>query len=159
MNSPYVISTVIPLAAITISIISLYSAHKTSKKMIAFEEKHAKVSEIKIQTHEAEEKQKQKANLHMELHSERGSGKFIIENKGPASAHQIHFSLTDNNCHDPLVHGDYENKIPFPRLNKGESYFLLTSFPMGSSQSIHEVLLRWTNADKTEESQIYSLAR
>ena len=159
MNSSYLISTVIPLAAIAISIISLYSAHKTSKKMIALEEKHAKVSEIKIQTHEAGEKQKQKANLYMGLHSERGSGRFIIENKGPASAYQIHFSLNDNNHHDPLVSGDYEDKTVYPILHRGESYSLLAGFPMGVSQSIYEVMLRWTNSDKTEETKIYSLAR
>ena len=105
--------------------------------MVDLEEIHAKVSKIQLQRYEAEEKKQQKPNLHVELQSERGSGKFLIENRGPAFAENIHFYLTEKNDHNPLVGGDYENKTPFPMLNIGESYFLLASFPINVSQSIY----------------------
>lgn len=159
MSAAEVVTTIIAVIAISISIISLYNSCKTSKKMVDLEEIHAKVSKIQLQKYETEEKEKQKANLHVELQSERGSGKFLIENRGPASAKNIHFHITEKNDHNPLVGGDYENKTPLPILNKGESYFFLASFPINISQSIYEISLRWTNADKSQESRNYSLSR
>ena len=159
MSLAEVVTAVIAVIAISISIISLYNSYRTSKKMVDLEEIHAKVSKIQLQKYEAEEKEQRKANLHVELQSNGGSGKFLIQNRGPTSAKNIHFYLTENNDHNPLVGGDYENKTPFPTLNKDESYFFLASFPINISQSIYEISLRWTNPDNSQETRNYSVSR
>jgi len=142
MSLAEVVTAIIPVIAISISIISLCKSYRTSKKTVNLEESHTKVSKIQLQKYDAAEKEQQKSNLHIELQSERGSGKFLIENIEPVSDENVHFHLIEKNDHNPLVGGYYENKTPSPILNKDESYFFLASFSNNISQSIYEISLR-----------------
>jgi hypothetical protein len=126
------ITPLISILAVIISLVALIRGRKNSQKLIELEEIHAQLSRKQLEEYERQETDSLKANLTVSLQADGSSGRFIIENKGPAVAKKIYFSLIEEGEHNPLVSGDFEKKIPYPQLNPGESYHFLASFPLST---------------------------
>lgn len=153
------INALIAVGAVVISFVALVRTRKNSKKLIELEEIHAKLSKKQLEEYEAKEKESVKANLKVNLLASGSSGKFIVENMGPAKATEIFFSLSDEGGHNPLVKNDFNTKIPFPLLNPGEDYFLLARFPLSVTQMIYDINLSWHNEDGSRGVKTFSVSR
>lgn len=154
-----IINPLISIIAVIISLIALVRGRKNSKKLIELEEIHAQLSRKQLEEYENREAESLKASLVVNLRSEGSSGKFIIQNNGPAVAKNIYFSLTEEGDHNPLEGGDFEKKIPYPLLNPGESYHFLASFPLAVTQMIYGVDLRWHTEDGTQHKKTFMASR
>ncbi|WP_297797004.1 hypothetical protein [uncultured Marinobacter sp.] len=100
-----------------------------------------------------------KAKLIVSLEKADTDYKFIITNQGQSTASNIYFGIEQGNEHNPLVRGDFEQKIPFPALAPNESYHLLAHIPINIRQLTYEISIRWNNPDGTQEREIQSVAR
>lgn len=153
------INALISIVAVIISLVALIRGRNNSKKLIELEEIHAQLSRKQLEEYENMEAEKLKASLGVILRSEGSSGKFIIENKGPALAKNIYFYLTEEGDHNHLVGGDFETKIPYPLLNPGESYHFLASFPLAVTQTVYGVNLRWHTEDGIQHKKTFTVSR
>lgn len=159
MEISEVINPLISLLAVILSVVSLVRSRKNTKKMIELEEVHAQLSRKQLEEYEERERESLKANIGVRLETEGSSGRFVVENSGPAIAKNIHFSLTQDGEHNPLVGGDYKEKSPFPILNAGDSYYFLASFPLEVTQMIYGVELRWHTEDGIQHKKSFSVSR
>lgn len=153
------IETLISVIAVAISFIALIRSRQNTQKLIELEEIHAQLSKRQLAEYAERELESTKANLAVRLESMSTSGKFVIENSGPAVAKNIYFSLTQDGDHNPLVAGDFDKKIPFPHLNAGDSYYLLANFPLEVTQMIYGIDLRWYTEDGKEHKKTFSVSR
>jgi len=154
-----VISSLISIVAVVISLVALVRGRQNSRKLIELEEVHAQLSRKQLEEIERTEAESSKAILSVSLDAEGSSGKFVVENKGPAVAKNIYFSLTADGDHSPLVSGDFEKKIPFPLLYPGARYHFLASFPLSVTQMVYGVDLRWHTEDGIQHKNRYMVSR
>ena len=159
MSTAETISSLISLLAVLISAIALIRARKTQSQLIALEKVHAELSRRQIDDIEARIKQEMKANLSVRLEKYGKGYKFVVANKGASTASNIYFGLEAENEHNPLVSGDFEQKIPFRSLAPGDEYYLLAFIPINITQGAYEVALRWDNLDGTQDRVRRTVAR
>jgi hypothetical protein len=151
------INPLISILAVVVSCVALIRVRKNTSRLIELEEIHARLSQRQLQKLDEQDKERLKAKLNVCLDS--SNEKFIIENVGLAKASDIYFSLGQDNQHNPLVHGDFEHKIPYPALNRNEKYFLRASIPLNVTQIIYHIDLRWFNEDGSQEKKTYAVSR
>ena len=154
-----VINSIISVVAVVISLVALIRGRKNSQKLIELEEVHAQLSRKQLEEYEKKEADSLKASLAVSLQTDGSSGKFIIENMGPASAKKIYFSLNEEGDHNPLISGDFNKKIPYPLLNPGETCHLMASFPLAVTQMIYGVDLRWHTEDGIQHKKTFTVSR
>lgn len=154
-----VINPIISIVAVIISLVALIRGRKNSQKLIELEEIHAQLSRKQLEEYERKEADSLKADLTVGLQVHGSSGKFLIENKGPAVAKNIYFSLNEEGNHNPLVDGDFEVKIPYPLLNPGDGYHFLANFPQAVTQMIYGVDLRWHTEDGVQYKKTFTVSR
>lgn len=154
-----VINSIISIVAVSISLVSLIRGRKNTQKLIELEEIHAQLSRKQLEEYERKEADSLKASLAVSLQADSRSGKFIVENMGPAAAKNIYFSLNEEGDHNPLINGDFEKKIPYPLLNPGESYHFMARFPLAITQMIYGVDLRWHTEDGIQHKKSFKVSR
>lgn len=159
METSNVISSIISIIAVIISVVALIRGRQNSEKLIELEEIHAQLSRKQLEEFERAEKERFKANIGVSLQTSGGTGMFLIENKGPATAKNIFFSLNEEGKYNPLVRGDFEAKIPFPLLYPEESYHFRAHFPLSVTQKLYGVDLRWETEDGTQHKQSFTVSR
>tara|TARA_R100001594_G_scaffold38614_1_gene69945 strand:+ start:201 stop:671 length:471 start_codon:yes stop_codon:yes gene_type:complete len=154
-----IINSIISIVAVIISLIALIRGRKNSQKLIELEEIHAQLSLKQLEEYEKKEADSLKASLNVSLHADGSSGKYVIENRGPAVAKNIYFSLNEEGGHNPLVSSDFEKKIPYPLLNPGEAYHFKARFPLAVTQMIYSVDLRWHTEDGILHKKTFTVSR
>lgn len=150
MTSYQIITALISLLAVIISTISLIRTRRVEKEQLELQKITAELSRKQIKILDREEKDHNKAQINVQLIGSGNEYKFVISNQGNAKAKNIYFEL-DSNCKDnPLVKGDYEEKIPIPSLNPGNSVDLIAAICMGSEMK-YNIIVKWDNPDGTHE--------
>jgi hypothetical protein len=84
---------------------------------------------------------------------------FEIVNMGDGTAHQVHFSLDqEDGQEDSLVRGDYDKKLPVDVLRSGERVELLAALTFGSDV-VSKATWRWReeNGEQRERAEKVSL--
>jgi len=158
--SPFeIISLLVSVVAVVISAVALIRSRRNHAQLIELERVHAELSRKQLAEMEEQERQAQKAKLRCHMELQGNNNKFVITNTGQATATDIYFGLEENNEHNPLVHGDFEKKTPFPSLASGESFYLLAQIPLSVRQSAYSISLRWENEDGTQDRIVRNVAR
>lgn len=158
MNLFELITTFISVLALIISVISMTRTRRNSKKLIELEEIHAELSKKQIAQIELLEKEKKASSLNVQFEGSGDPKKLVISNSGPSSATNIRLCLTEDNNHNPLISGDYEEKLTYKLLHPGEQYHFLATFPISVSQRVYHVNLKWTNEDGSQTNRDYNVS-
>lgn len=153
------ISASISLLAVVVSVVALLRSRKNHAQLLELERVHAELSQRQIDEIEERKCEALKASLVAHLEKADQGYKFVITNKGEATASNIYFALEQDNEHNPLIHGDFEQKIPFPALAPNEHYHLLAHIPLNIRQLTYEISLRWDNQDGTQKRIVRNVAR
>lgn len=153
------ISLLVSIVAVIISAAALVRSRRNHAQLIGLERVHAELSQRQIADIEERERQAKKAMLRCRMEKQEDHYKFVITNTGQATAKDIHFGLEQGNEHNPLVHGDFEDKIPFPSLSSGDSYYLLAHIPLSVRQPAYFISLRWENEDGEQDRILQTVAR
>ncbi|WP_422491308.1 hypothetical protein [Endozoicomonas sp. ALE010] len=141
--------------AVVVSLVAIIRTRKVDTAMLRLEEVHAELSKKQIELIEKEKKEQEKASIKVELVKySRSDYKFHITNHGRSPARNIRFSLTQNCNDNPLVMGEYKDKIPYPLLNPDETFTLIAAITLGMSSTIFPVEVIWQNEDGSDEKRV-----
>ena len=158
MTTTEITTALISLLAVTVSLIALLRSRRNHAQLLELEKVHAELSRRQIDEIEERKREALKAKLAVHLEKADKGYKFIITNQGQSTASNIYFGMEQGNEHNPLVRGDFEQKIPFPALAPNESYHLLAHIPINIRQLTYEVSLRWNNEDGTQKRIVQNVA-
>ena len=158
MSTTEIISSLISLLAVAVSVVALLRSGQNHAQLLELERVHAELSQSQIEDIEERKREALKASLTVHLEKTNQDYKFVITNQGQATASNIYFGMEQNNEHNPLVRGDFEQKTPFPALAPNERYHLLAHIPLGIRQLTYEISLRWNNEDGTQKRIVQSVA-
>lgn len=153
------ISVLVSIVAVVISAAALFRSRRNHAQLIELERVHADLSQRQLAEIEERELQAKKAMLRCHMEKQGDHYKFVITNTGQATANDIWFGLEQGNDHNPLIHGDFEDKIPFPSLSSGDSYSLLADIPLSVRQPAYFISLRWENEDGEQDRILRTVAR
>ena len=159
MTTTETITSLISLLAVLVSLIALFRSRQNHAQLLELEKVHAELSRRQIDEIEERKREALKAKLTVRLEKADTDYKFIITNQGQSTASNIYFGIEQGNEHNPLVRGDFEQKIPFPALAPNESYHLLAHIPLNIRQLTYEISIRWNNPDGTQKREIQNVAR
>lgn len=159
MTTTEIITALIALLAVSVSLIALLRSRQNHAQLLELEKVHAELSRRQIDEMEERKREALKAKLTVRLEKAGTDYKFIITNQGQSTASNVYFGIEQGNEHNPLVRGDFEQKIPFPALAPNESYHLLARIPINIRQLTYEISIRWNNPDGTQKREIQSVAR
>src|SRR5205809_936975 len=59
--------------------------------------------------------------------------RFVLLNRGLALATDVNFSIAEDSADNPLVKNECERKLPYPKLEPGQSFTLIAALHMGSA--------------------------
>ena len=149
-----IITSLLSLLAIIVSFVSIYRARETQAAFLELEKIHAEVSKNKLEEIKEKERNKIKANIVVSLKD----NKFIIYNESNSPAYNIDFEIAEESGHDPLVKGDYDHKLRYPKLEPDSYFTLMAIFDISITQQIYPVILSWDNSDGTTEERKYHVS-
>jgi hypothetical protein len=145
-----ILSLLTSILAVSVSLLALYRTRKTQNAFLELEKVHAELSRKQLEEFKEKEKLKSKALLKAEMEHGSSSTYYIhILNNGNSCAKNITFELDEGCEHNPLIKGDYDNKLPYQILNPNEEFRLFASILLSVSQSIYPIILKWMNEDGT----------
>lgn len=151
LTSYEIISACVSLLAV-ITAISLFRTRRISMQKIELERITANLSKKQLEMLHAEETERSKAHIDVELTKIDNSYKFVITNIGNSEAKNIHFHLEGNG--NPLIPNEYAEKIPVKSLKPRKSVPLIANFTLATSTSFN-TYLRWNNPDGSQEKEEY----
>jgi thioesterase domain-containing protein len=159
LTTTEIITALISLLAVSVSLVALRRSRQNNAQLLELEKVHAELSRRQIDEIEERKREALKAKLTVRLEKADTDYRFVITNQGQSTASNIYFGIEQGNEHNPLVRGDFEQKIPFPALAPNESYHLLAHIPIDIRQLTYEISIRWNNPDGTQGREIQSVTR
>jgi hypothetical protein len=132
---------------------SLIRTHLIAKKQLEFQATAAALAKRQLLALTREEAAKRKADVGVALvQVGRGEYRFVISNDGDAPAENVHFRIADNSPDNPLIDSECKQKLPYPKLDPGQSSKLIASRDMGSAVT-YQTYISWRNQDGSTDSR------
>lgn len=153
----------IALLAAFIAFISLHRSGKVQRQQMRFQERQQELVELQLemlkrQAAASPTPAQEKADVRVLLEALHGQPRFEITNWGRGTAKDVNFVLKlPPGKTSPLVHGDFDQKLPIPALAPGSRCPLLAALTFGTGTTF-EGTWSWTNPDGSQESRTSLLA-
>ena len=142
------VNILVSLLAVVISATAMVRTRKSNEALVELERVHADLSRKQLELIGNDEESRQLANVSIKLINVPPSNYSIkVENLGRASASEVTVEAAHDCEYDPLIKNDYDSKMPYPRLNAGESITLVASVPMSLTKRVFPFNVRWANDD------------
>ena len=141
------IVSLIAVAALVISTVSLIRTRKFQAKQLDFEAITAALAKKQLELLEQGEPARDQAYVTAELvKMDRADYRFVIMNQGHATATEVAFEIDPASPDNPLVGNECQRKLPYPSLQSGQSFTLIAALHLGSAMS-YQTHLKWKNPD------------
>ena len=151
MSGYEILTLCVSTLAVIVSLVAVVRTRNVDSVMLKLEKIHAELSTKQIELIEKEKEAQVKANIKVELiKHDRASYKFHIINEGKSPARNIRFRLTQDCNDNPLVMGEYTDKIPYPLLNPDETFTLIAAITLDMSSTVFPVQVIWQNEDGSQ---------
>lgn len=153
-------SVLIAAGGLTVSIISLRRSTAVKKQQFRLQEKQEELIDIQLQLHKREaevsevaDSKPKAADVRVSLEGTAQRARFVIRNWGFGAANNVDVridSLQGNES--PLVRGDYDKKLPIPRLAPGGECSLIAALTFDTGVSF-DVKWSWIDEDNTHHGE------
>ncbi len=157
---------VIAGGGLVVSIISLRRSNAIKKQHSRLQEKQKELIDIQLKLHrreaealDVEKAESRSADVRVSLEGSAKHARFVIRNWGFGSANNVEMSVRPISGNEsPLVKGDFDKKLPIPRLAPGGECSLLAALTHGTGTSF-DVTWPWQEeyGARHEESSRVSL--
>lgn len=139
------LNTFISALAILIACISLFRTWNLKKNQAELIKKQLELASSEIATHH-------KADIEVLLKMTKKGERFIVSNKGKASAKLVNLTIDNPKGHESPICSDFEETFPISFLNPGESASVIAALTMGTGTKF-EYIVHWKNPDDTIENK------
>lgn len=144
------IVSLIAVAALVISTVSLIRTRKFQAKQLDFEAITAALAKRQLELLEKGEQARDQAHVTAELvKMDRADYRFVVMNQGRSTASEVVFEIDSASPDNPLVRNECQRKLPYPSLQSGQSFTLIAALHGGSAMS-YQTHLRWINPDGSQ---------
>jgi len=152
--SPYEILTLlVALIGAVTGLTSLMRTRRIAEKQLEFQAITAALAKRQLRVLERQENAESKADVTVELvkvgHTD---FRFVLSNRGLAPATDVNFSIAEDSADNPLVRNEWERKVPYPKLEPGQSFTLIAALHLGSAMK-YATHLTWRDADGSTGSR------
>ena len=146
--TPYeILQVLVVVIAVIIATTSLVRTRRAEEKQLEFQAVTAALAKKQLKALEKEEGAMNKADVTVELVKvDRSDFRFVLSNQGYAPAMNVNFTIIKGSPDNPLVPNECKAKLPYPRLEQGQSFTLLAALGMGSAMS-YATQISWQNID------------
>lgn len=156
MSQYELLALLLALVAVVISAISLIRTGKLQRQQSRLNEVTEELSRKQLELITKEEAVKEQALVIADLEGYGSDWRFVITNEGLSPAENVEFELID--CpKSPLVTGDYNEKLPIPMLQPGQTVRLIAAIAQGNSLT-YTARVSWTDSDGTRKKKEYFLS-
>ena len=132
---------------------SLIRTRRLAAKQLEFQAIAAALAKTQLLEFEREEAARTQADVIVELvKTGRTDFRFVLTNRGVAPAASVDFKIAVGSPDNPLVERECQEKLPFPRLDPGQSFTLIAARDMGSAIK-YATHVRWQNEDGSAVSR------
>jgi hypothetical protein len=149
-----------------VSIVSLRRSNAVKKQQASLQKKQEELIDLQLQLHRREaaavnrsQPATQPADVRVSLEGTARSARFTIRNWGYGAARNVNLEVKPLSGNEsPLVSGDYDEKLPVPRLSPGGECSLIAALSFDTGITF-DVTWSWEDEDGTpgEESSRVSL--
>ena len=150
----------IAASGLVVSIVSLRRSNAVKMQQARLQEKQEELIDIQLQLHRREVEAidnarsvAQPADVRVSLEGTARSARFVIRNWGYGAANNVDMEVKPifGNV-SPLVRGDYDEKLPIPRLTPGGECSLIAALTFGTGASF-DVKWSWQDDDGTPHTE------
>lgn len=158
-----IIVALISLLAVFVSLVALHRSGKLQRQQFRLQEKQQGLVELQLEMLKKQAAAslapaQETADIRVSLEGLHGQPRFEITNWGRGTARDVKFDLkVSPGKISPLVHGDFDEKLPIPALAPGSRCSLLAAISFGTGTAF-EATWSWTNPDGSEERRSSLLA-
>lgn len=147
MNLHEILTLLVALIGAVTGLTSLVRTRRIAEKQLEFQAITAALAKGQLQALESQEDAKSKADIIVELVKVgRIDFRFVVSNRGGAPAANVNFKIAEDSPDNPLVGNECEQKLPFPKLEPGQSFTLIAALRMGSAMT-YATHVAWKNPD------------
>ena len=140
------------LGAIT-GIVALMWTRRVEAKQLEFQAVAAALAKRQLEALDKEQTAKDKGDVTVELVKVAPTDfRFVITNRGDAPALNVRFTIAEGSPDNPLLKNECERKLPYPKLESGQSFTLIAALHMGSAMR-YATHINWQNADGSAGTQ------
>ena len=143
-----------------ISIRSNNRSKKIQNQSLRLQQKQEELTDIQLKLHkekveglEQNKRQAKSADVRVSLEGDPRHARFVIRNWGFGAANNVNIKVkTIQGEGSPLVSGDYDKKLPIPRLAPGTEVKLIAALTMDTGVTF-DVEWTWENEDGTTKKE------
>jgi hypothetical protein len=148
-----VLTLLVALIGAVTGIASLIRTRKVEKKHLEFQAIAASLAKRQLEALDRQEGVRTKADVVVELVKVgRNDFRFVLSNQGAAPATNIDFQIAKGSPDDPLVRNECQQKLPYQKLDPGQSFTLIAARHMGSAMT-YATHITWQNIDGSSDAR------
>lgn len=126
---------------------SLIRTRRLAAKQLEYQAIAMALAKAQLEALKRQEGAQTTADITVELvQVERTDFRFVISNRSAAPASEIMFTIAEDSPDNPLVRNEIERKLPYPKLEPGQSFTLHAALVLRSAMQ-YTTRLAWTNPD------------
>ena len=147
------LSICVSLIAAAAAATSLVRARAVQEKQLEFQAITAALAQKQLELLQRQEQAKDKADITVQLvKAGRTDFRFVLFNQGKAAAVNVTMRIAEKSPDNPLIESECKRKLPYPRLEPGQSFTLIAALHMQSSMR-YPVHVEWESPDGSKESR------
>jgi len=148
-----ILTLVVALIGAVTGLTSLIRTRRIAEKQLEFQAIAAALAKRQLQALDREEEARNKADVVVDLVKiGRTDFRFVLTNRGAAPATNVDFKISEDSSDNPLVVNECQQKLPFPKLEPGQSFTLIAALHLGSTMK-YSTHIRWRNDDGSTGSR------
>ena len=134
------------LAAIT-SVTSIIRTRRIAEKQLEYQAIAAALAKAQLAVLKRQEGTLTKADVTVELVKVgRTDFRFVISNRRAVPATDVTFTIAEDSPDNPLIRNECERKLPYPKLEPGQSFTLIAALHLRSAMQ-YATRLAWRSPD------------
>jgi hypothetical protein len=142
-----VIGAITGLIGAVSGLVSLARTRAFAEKQLEFQAITAALAKRQLEALDRKERAENKADVTADLVRVGPTDwRFVVSNRGAVPAAEVSFTIPATSEDNPLILSECEQKLPFPKLEPGQSFTLHAARHLGSAMQ-YPVRLTWRNPD------------
>jgi hypothetical protein len=158
MSLAETLAILVALLGVVVSFVALVRTRRLDEQQKGLRKKQEELTDLQLQLLRREVAEQTQhttpsADVRVSLEGPAGQARFVVTNWGYGPARNVDFKLRQREGRSsPLVHGDYEEKLPIPELLPGDRVTFIAALTFGSGTTF-DAVLTWVDLDGSKQQR------